>query len=118
MIQALPVIKDNRLRAIAVLGRNRSQQLPDVPTVAESGLPDYDLTNWFGLVAPAATPKPLLDKLNADVVRVIGAPEFKSRINDMSATVVGNTQEQFAATMKADSAKWARVIRETGLKAD
>jgi tripartite-type tricarboxylate transporter receptor subunit TctC len=117
-IQALPFIKDNRLRAIAVLGRNRSQQLPDVPTVAESGLPDYDLTNWFGLVAPAATPKPLLDKLNADVVRVIAAPEFKSRINDMSATVVGNTQEQFAATMKADSAKWARVIRDTGLKAD
>jgi tripartite-type tricarboxylate transporter receptor subunit TctC len=117
-IQALPFIKDNRLRAIAVLGRNRSQQLPDVPTVAESGLADYDLTNWFGLVAPAGTPKNLLDKINADVVRVLNIAEFRGRINDMSASVVGNTQEQFAATMKADSAKWARVIRETGLKAD
>lgn len=117
-IQALPFIKDGRLRALGVLGRARSQQLPDVPTVAEAGVPGYELTNWFGLVAPSGTPKDILDKTYTDVARVLGTPELRNRIADMSATVVGNTPEQFDATIKADSAKWARVIRETGMRAD
>ena len=117
-IQALPFIKDGRLRALGVLGGTRSQQLPDVPTVAEAGVPGYELTNWFGLVAPSGTPKDILDKTYTDVARVLGTPELRNRIADMSATVVGNTPEQFGATIKADSAKWARAIRETGMRAD
>ena len=117
-IQALPFIKDGRLRALGVLGRTRSQQLPDVPTVAEAGVPGYALTNWFGLVAPAGTPKDILDRIHTDVTRALGAAELRNRIADMSATVVGNSPDQFGATIKADSAKWARVIRETGMRAD
>jgi tripartite-type tricarboxylate transporter receptor subunit TctC len=118
LLQALPFIRDGRLRALAVLGRSRSAQLPEVPTVAESGVAGYELTNWFGLVAPAGTPKDVVDRIQADVAKVLEAPELKNRIAGMSATVVGNTPEQFGATMKADSAKWARVIRETGMRAD
>jgi tripartite-type tricarboxylate transporter receptor subunit TctC len=117
-IQALPFIREGRLRALAVLGRQRSAQLPDVPTVSESGLPEYDLTNWFALVAPSGTPKPILDRIRADVAKVLDAAEMRERIAGMSATVVGSTSEQFAATWKADSARWARVIRETNLRAE
>ena len=117
-IQALPFIKDGRLRALGVLGRTRSQQLPDVPTVAEAGVPGYALTNWFGLVAPAGTPKDILDRIHTEVTRILGTAELRNRIADMSATVAGNTPEQFGATIRADAAKWARVIRETGMRAD
>ena len=117
-IQALPFIRDGRLKALAVLGKTRSAQLPDVPTVAESGLPGYELTNWFGLVAPAGTPRDVLDKISADVARVLENAELRARIAAMSATVVGSTPEQFAATLKADSAKWGRIVKETGMRAD
>jgi len=116
-IQALPFIKDGRLRPLAVLGKTRAPQLPDVPTVAES-LPGYELTNWFGLVAPAATPKDVLAKIHADVAKVLENPELRTRIADMSAAVVGNTPEQFRATWQADSAKWGRVVKETNMRAD
>ncbi len=117
-IQALPFIKDGRLKALAVLGKSRSAQLPDVPTVAESGLPGYELTNWFGLVAPAGTPRDVLDKISADVARVLENPDLRARIAAMSATVVGNTPEQFGATLRADAAKWGRIVRETNMRAD
>jgi tripartite-type tricarboxylate transporter receptor subunit TctC len=116
-IQALPYIRDGKLRALGVLGSTRSAQLPDVPTIGET-LAGYELTNWFGLVAPAATPKDVLARIAADVARALENAELREKITALSATVVGDRPEQFGATMRADSEKWARVIREANIKAD
>jgi len=116
-IQALPYIRDGRLRALGVLSSQRSAQLPEVPTIAET-VPGYELTNWFGLVAPAATPKDLLAKISADVQKALQDPGLREKITALSAAVVGDTPEQFGATMRADSEKWARVIREANIKAE
>ena len=116
-IQALPYIRDGKLRALGVLGKSRSSQLPDVPAIGEV-LPGYDLTNWFGLVAPVATPKDILAKISADVAKALENPELREKITALSATVVGDTPEQFGATIRADSEKWARVIRDANIKAE
>jgi tripartite-type tricarboxylate transporter receptor subunit TctC len=118
LIQGLPFIKQGSLKALAVLGKTRSPLLPEVPTVAESGLPDYELTNWFGLVAPAATPPEILDKLHDDLVRVIRMQEIREKFAQMAAEPVGSTRAEFGAKLRADSEKWARVIKEAGIKPD
>lgn len=118
LLQALPFIRDGRLKALAVLGPGRAPQLPDVPTVAESGLPGYQLTNWFGLAAPAGTPRDITARIHADVVKVLQQGEARERLTGMAATVVGSSPEQFGALIREDSAKWARLIREAGIKAD
>jgi tripartite-type tricarboxylate transporter receptor subunit TctC len=118
LVQALPYIRDGRLKALAVLGATRSPLLPDVPTVAESGLPGYELTNWFGLVAPAATPRGVIARIHADVVKVLQNPGVAGQLSAMGATVIGNTPEQFGAALRADSAKWGALIRETGIRAE
>ena len=116
-IQALPYIRDNRLRALGVLSARRVPSLPDVPTIAET-VPGYELTNWFGLVAPAATPKDVLAKISGDVHKALQDQGLRDKITALSAAVVGDTPEQFGATMRADSEKWARVIREANIKAE
>ena len=118
LLQALPFIRDGRLKALAVLGPVRSPQLPDVPTVAESGLPGYDLTNWFGLAAPAGTPKEIINKIYTDAAAVLQGQEVRERFSAMAATAAGTTPEQFGALIREDSAKWARLIKEAGIKAD
>jgi tripartite-type tricarboxylate transporter receptor subunit TctC len=118
LLQALPHIRDHRLKVLAVLGKSRSAQLPDVPTVDESGLTGYELTNWFGLAAPAATPKEIVARVNADVVRVLHTPEVREKISAMAATVVGNRPEEFGERMRSDSAKWARLIAEANIRAE
>jgi len=118
LVQALPYIRDGRLKPLAVLGAARSPLLPDVPTVAESGLPGYELTNWFGLVAPAATPREIVAKLHADVVKALQDAAIAEKLPAMGASVVGNSPEEFGAVLRADSAKWGRLIRETNIKAE
>jgi tripartite-type tricarboxylate transporter receptor subunit TctC len=118
LIQGLPFIKQGALKALGVLGKTRSPLLPDVPTFDESGLPGFELTNWFGLVAPAATPEDVLEKIHADVVRVLAQPEIREKFVAMGAAAVGNTRAEFGARMRADSEKWARVIKEASIKAD
>ena len=118
LLQALPFIRDNRLKAIAVLGKSRSPQLPETPTVAESGLPGYELTNWFGLAAPANTPKEIVAKISADAQRVLQSSEVKERFSQMAATAAGGTPEQFGNLIREESGKWARLIKEAGIKAD
>ena len=117
LVQALPYIRDKRLVALAVLGAARSPLLPGVPTVAES-LPGYELTNWFGLVAPAAVPGAIIARIHADVVKVLQDAGIAERLSTMGATAVGNTPEQFGATMRADSEKWGRLIREANIRAE
>jgi tripartite-type tricarboxylate transporter receptor subunit TctC len=116
-IQALPYIRDGRLRALGVLSAKRVASLPDVPTIAET-VPGYELTNWFGLVAPAATPKDVLAKISGDVHKALQDQGLRDKVAALSAAVVGDSPEQFGATMRADSEKWARIIREANIKAD
>src|SRR5215467_16160458 len=117
LVQALPYIRDKRLVALAVLGASRTPLLPDVPTVGET-LPGYELTNWFGLVAPAATPGAVVSKVHADVARLLKDPAIAEKLSGMGATAIGNTPAEFGAIMKADSEKWGRLIREAHIKAE
>jgi tripartite-type tricarboxylate transporter receptor subunit TctC len=117
LLQALPYIKAGRLRALAVLGTKRTSLLPDVPTVSET-VRGYDLTNWFGLAVPAATPRELVNRIYADAAKVMQQADFKERISNMGADVVGSTPEQFGAFMKSESAKWGKVIREAHIRAE
>ena len=117
LVQALPYVRDKRLIALAVLGAARSPLLPEVPTVAES-LPGYELTNWFGLVAPAAAPRAVIVKIHADVIKVLQDPGVAEKLSAMGATAIGNTPGQFGAAMRADSEKWGRLIREANIRAE
>ena len=118
LLQSLPHIKSGRLKALAVPGPKRSALLPDVPTIAESGLPGFALTNWFGLLAPAATPRDVLVKVHDDVVRILKEPELEKRISDLGADVVGNSAEEFGAAMRAESAQWAEIIKAAGIRVE
>jgi tripartite-type tricarboxylate transporter receptor subunit TctC len=118
LVQSLPHIRAGRLKALAVLGPRRAGLLPEVPTIAESGLPGYALTNWFGLVAPAATPKEVLARLNGDVLKVLKNEELRKKIADLGADVVGNPAEEFGAAMRAESAQWAEVIKAAGIRVE
>jgi tripartite-type tricarboxylate transporter receptor subunit TctC len=118
LVQSLPHIKAGRLKALAVLGPRRTALLPEVPTIAESGLPGYALTNWFGLLAPAATPKQVLVQLNGDVSRILKQEDLQKKIADLGADVVGNSAEEFGAAMRAESAQWAEVIKAAGIRVE
>ncbi len=118
LAQALPYIKSGRLRALAVTGAKRAPMLPDVPTVAESGVPGYELTNWFGLVTRAGTPREIIHRVNADVVKVLQMPDVRERFLGMALDPVGDTPEQFGAYIKSETAKWAKVIKEAGITAE
>jgi tripartite-type tricarboxylate transporter receptor subunit TctC len=116
-LQSLPYIKAGRLRALAVLGGKRSPLLPDIATVGET-VPGYELTNWFGMTAPSATPPDLINKLHADIARVLQQADFREKIAGMGADVVGSSPAEFGAFMKSESAKWGKVIREANIKAE
>jgi tripartite-type tricarboxylate transporter receptor subunit TctC len=118
LLQSLPHIKAGRLKALAVPGPKRSALLPDVPTIAESGLPGFALTNWFGLLAPAATPPDTLAKLHDDVVSVLKERELQERIAALGADVVGNSAEEFGSAMRAESAQWAEIIKAAGIRVE
>jgi tripartite-type tricarboxylate transporter receptor subunit TctC len=107
-----------RLRALAVTGPTRSPAVPDIPTVAESGIPGYAVTTAYGVAAPAKTPKPILDRLHADTVRAVKAPETVERLKGQGADPVGNTPEQYTAFIQEDIAKWAKVIKAAGIKGE
>jgi tripartite-type tricarboxylate transporter receptor subunit TctC len=105
-----------KLKLLAVTGRERLPLLPDVPTIAEAGVPGYEVTGWFGILAPAQTPKPILDRLTVEVRQAVADPRFRERMTSQGFEVVGSTPEQMLALMHADTKKWADVIRTTGAK--
>jgi tripartite-type tricarboxylate transporter receptor subunit TctC len=109
-------LRGGKLKALAVTGAKRSETLPELPTVAESGLPGYEAVGWFGLLAPAATPSAVVGKLSADVNRVLAAPEVRARMQSLGADPGGNTPEEFARFIREDQAKWSRLMREAGIK--
>jgi tripartite-type tricarboxylate transporter receptor subunit TctC len=112
----VPQVKAGKIRALAVSPARRSPALPDVPTVAEAGVPGYDSGAWFGLVAPANTPKDLVDKLSRETARILKLPDVSARLADLGAESVGGTPEQFSAHIKAEIAKWAKVIRDANVE--
>jgi tripartite-type tricarboxylate transporter receptor subunit TctC len=111
-------IKAGKLRALAVTGATRSPQLPDVPTVMESGVPGYEAYVWMGLLAPKGTPAPIIDRIQREVVAVLAAPEVKSYMASAGIEIVGSTPAEFGKFFRSEKDLWAKVIRETGAKID
>ena len=112
----MPHVKAGKLKALATTGAKRSETLPELPTVAESGLPGYEAVGWFGLLAPAATPKALVEKLSADANRVLADPDVRAKMNALGAEPSGDTPEEFARFIRDDQAKWGKLMREKGIK--
>jgi tripartite-type tricarboxylate transporter receptor subunit TctC len=112
---ALGQIEGGSVRALAVTGSQRSPQLPDVPTIAESGVPGYENYVWFGLWAPKRTPQPILDKLNAEVKKALSDPKVKERIAGTAGEPFDMQRDKIEPFVKAETAKWAEVIRRAGV---
>lgn len=115
---SLQHIKAGKLRAIAVTSSKRSPALPDLPIIAEAGLPGYEASSWFGMVAPAATPRDVVAKLHDAIVKGLATPETSERLSSQGAEKVGNTPEQFAAFIRAEIDKWGKVVKAAGAKLD
>jgi tripartite-type tricarboxylate transporter receptor subunit TctC len=114
----LPHVKGGKLRALAVTGSKRSAEAPTVPTVAESGVPKYEVLGWYGVVAPAGTPKDIVNKLNAELVAVTSIPEIRARFQVLGIESASGTPKQFEDYIKTEVVKWAKVVKESGAKAD
>src|SRR5713226_7696729 len=115
---AAPHIKAGKLRALALVAPQRASALPEVPTVAEAGLPKFEVTTWYGILAPAGTPRAIVTRLNAELVKIMHAPELKERLAAMATDPATSTPEEFADYIKREIAKWGEVVRQAGLKAD
>jgi tripartite-type tricarboxylate transporter receptor subunit TctC len=113
-----PHIKAGRLRGLAVLGRERSPLIPDVPTAAEAGLADFDVTTWYGILAPAGTPRPIIQRLNAELTKMMQAPEIRERLAAMGTDPLTSTPEELGAYIKQEMARWGDVIRKANLHAE
>jgi tripartite-type tricarboxylate transporter receptor subunit TctC len=113
---ALPFINANKLKVLAVTGKDRSPVLKSVPTLAESGFPGFDMVSWQALVAPAGTPKGVVDRLNTEVAKVLKTPEMKEKMTGLGTDVVANSPEQFAQYLREETAKWSKIVKDAGIK--
>ena len=114
----LPHLKSGRLRALAVTGTKRSALLPALPTISESALPGFEVTAWFGIVVPSGTARPIIMKLNAEILRILADPTVRQRLINDDFEPLTSTPEEFAAHITTETAKWAKVIRAAGIRAD
>ncbi|MCE2999882.1 MAG: tripartite tricarboxylate transporter substrate binding protein [Betaproteobacteria bacterium] len=112
----VPQVRAGKIRALAVSTAKRSSAMPDLPSIAEAGVPGYDAGAWFGLLAPAGTPRAVVDKLSAETARILKLPEVSKRISELGAEPVGGTPEQFAAFIKSEIDKWAKVIKDANVE--
>ncbi len=115
-VAMLPHVKSGRLRALAMTGAKRSPSIPDIPTVAESGVRDYEAGSWYGIVAPAGTARPIIDLLNREIVAAIKSPDIFDRLTLEAVTPVGNTPEEFAAYIRVEHARIAKVVKASSAK--
>jgi len=118
MPSAMPHVKSGKIRALAVTTAKRSPTVPDLPTVAESGVPGFDISTWYGVWAPAGTPKDIVNKVAAEMAKVLQQPAVRERLAALGAEPAGNTPEEFAAYCQSELAKWSRIVRQSGAKAD
>jgi tripartite-type tricarboxylate transporter receptor subunit TctC len=118
MTSALPFIKDGRLRPLAVSSRVRSALLPDVPTMIEAGLPNFEVRDWQGMFVPRGTPKPIIDKLVSGVIAVLKQPDTVERFGVLGMEVIANTPDEFRKAVVSEIARWAKVVKEANIKAD
>lgn len=115
---AVPQVKAGKLRALGTTGLKRMDMAPEIPTIAESGLPGYEASLWYGVLAPAGTPAAVIDRLHYNLVRLVELPEMRERWATLGAEPAHNTPEQFSAYLKADLIKWAKVVRDSGARLD
>ena len=113
-----PSVKSGRLRALAVTTTSRSGALPDVPTMAEAGLPGFEMQSWFGLLAPAGTPRPIISRLNAETIKALNTPEMKSAIATMGANLMSGSPEQFADHIKSEIGRIGEIVKAAGIKTE
>ena len=118
LLIVLPQIKAGRVRPIAATGSQRSKLMPELPTIAESGLPGFSATGWYGVMAPVATPKDIVARLNAEITRTLRSPDVSERLNSMAAEPAPGTPEQFGAFIRSEIEKWAKVVKATNMKAE
>jgi tripartite-type tricarboxylate transporter receptor subunit TctC len=115
---SLPHIKAGKLRALAVTGAKRSLLLPDLPTIAEAGVPGYDSYVWFGVVAPAGTPPEIIGRLNAALAKAAVTPSFRDRLTEQGYDVLSSTPEQMTNSIRGELAKWGKIVKASGAKVD
>jgi tripartite-type tricarboxylate transporter receptor subunit TctC len=116
MSSVMQHIKAGKLRALAVTGAQRSPAVPEVPTIAESGFPGFEATAWYGVLAPARTPKTIVTRLHDEIVRGLALPDVKERLNNVGFELVGGTPDEFAVFIKSEITKWAKVVKASGAK--
>ena len=114
----MPHVQSGKLRVLATTGKTRLPSLPDVPTTAEAGLPKLDATSWFGVFAPAKTPKPVIDKLTSEIAKVVATPDFRQKAREQGAEADYKSPQQMADALKTETARWTEVVKATGIEAD
>jgi len=118
LVQTMPHIRSGKLKPLGTGGKTRSSILPDVPTITEAGVPGYEMSNWWGIVAPAGTPQPVVDKLTKEISAVLASPETQKVFSTEGAEVIDRTGAEFGAFIEAELTKWQRVVKEAKIKAD
>jgi tripartite-type tricarboxylate transporter receptor subunit TctC len=113
---AMPLVREGKLRALAITSIKRSTLAPDLPTMAESGFPGFEAVPWFGLLAPAGTPKEIVEKIYAETAKTLAMPEIRKKFDELGLEPVGNTPAEFAALIKKETPEWAKVIKDAGIK--
>ena len=118
MALVLPLVREGKLRALAVSSLRRSSAAPEVPTIAESGYPGFEVTVWYGLLAPAGTPATIVGKLHLETVKALALPDLRAKLADLGLEGIGSSPDEFAAVIKSEIPKWAQVIKKSGIKLD
>jgi tripartite-type tricarboxylate transporter receptor subunit TctC len=118
MPSSLPLVREGKLRALGVTSQKRSPAAPEIPTIAEAGLPGFEAVSWFAVFAPSGTPKPVVDKLQTEISRILKMPDVAKRLNDIGLDPVGSTAEELAAYQRTEIIKWAKVVKDSGATAE
>ena len=118
LVQMLPQIKAGKLKALGVGSANRIAALPDLPTISEAGVPGYEVTNWWGIVVPAGTPRSIIDRLHKDLTAVVASTETKKRFETEGAEPMSMSPDEFGRFIAAETIKWGRVVKDAGIRAE